>query len=162
MEWQWAERKDSNTEAEFCSDAIWPLPRTHEVTRNWTQVSVVRKPCFKTIRTRNVSRKYPPPPKKRIEELNDKLNRLICYKVSRMLAFQTVFCTLNCYNINSPHNQFFMTLWELPTVQIKNVYSRNTHEDLPTAILTELYIWSRLSLRTLTRNRSILKLLKYL
>jgi hypothetical protein len=43
-------------------------------------------------------------------ELNDKLIHLICYTVSRMLAFQTVFCTLSCYNINTLQNQFFMTL----------------------------------------------------
>jgi len=35
---------------------------------------------------------------------------LICYKVSRMLAFQAMFCTFSCYNINTLHNQFFMTL----------------------------------------------------
>jgi len=48
--------------------------------------------------------------KKRMEELNDRLIRLICYKVSRMLAFHTVFCTFSSYNINTLHNQFFMTL----------------------------------------------------
>jgi hypothetical protein len=71
----------------------------------WYETRVLNNPhekCFKEI--------YPKRRKKRIEELNDKLIRLICYKVSRMLAFQTVFYTLNCYNINSPQNQFFMTL----------------------------------------------------
>jgi hypothetical protein len=136
VEWQWAGRKDNNSE-KFCSDVILPLPRTHEVTRNWTESSVVRNPCFKRTAWEMFQGNIAPP-KRRTEELNDRLIRLICYKVSRMLAFQTVFCTFSCYNINTLHNQFFMTLWELPTVQIKNVSSRNIHEGLPTAILTQL------------------------
>lgn len=136
--WYWAGRKDSNSK----NSALMPFFSTTKNT--WSHSGLNRgfcgtKPvflndphekCFKEI--------TPPPKKKRIEELNDRLVRLICYKVSRMLAFQTVFCTFSCYNINTLHNQFFMTLWELPTVQIKNVSSRNIHEDLPTALLTQL------------------------
>jgi len=71
----------------------------------WYETRVLNDPhekCFKEI--------YPKRKKERIEELNDRLIRLICYKVSRILAFQTVLCTFSCYNINTLHNQFFMTL----------------------------------------------------
>lgn len=45
VEWHWAGRKDSNSE-KCCPDAVFPL-RTHEFIRDWTEVSVVRNPCFK-------------------------------------------------------------------------------------------------------------------
>jgi len=64
VEWQWAGRKESNSK-KFCSNAFIPLPRKHEVTRKWTEVSAVRNPCFKLSAWEVFQGNIPPPFKKK-------------------------------------------------------------------------------------------------